>query len=479
MVKNEIYTGEIIGYGSSGEGVIKNDGFVIFVPFAAKGEIVEYKVLKVNKNIVYAKLLRIISRSVHRTGVDCPVYGKCGGCNLMHLDYDTQLEIKRDLIKDCFFKIAHLDVLPESTVPSEPSFRYRNKLQLPIREENGVIKIGFFAPDSHRVVETDECNIQKVKTDRLIDALKTCIKNYRLTAYNESTGKGLLRHLVVKECGDEAMVILVINGEKITFADKFVSLLSKVFSDKKCFSFYLNLNKGRNNVILGEKFIKIYGSDYLSDEVFGIKYTVGPCAFMQVNDDIRNKIYQKVIDYACYKPGLFVIDAFCGGGLMSAMLAKKAEKTVGVEIVPESVENAKRLAEENKIGNLSFVCGACEDVLPQILKDVNGEVSVVLDPARKGLDRSLAEYLYGLGANDDRVDRIVYVSCNPSTLARDVGIICGTLVYSGNELMPADEGGLINGEPAKKSGFKVEYVCGFDMFAQTKGVETLCVLTRK
>ena len=292
MKKNEIYTGKVIGYGSSGEGVIKNEEYTIFVPFTALNEQIEYKVLKVDKKIAYGKLLRVLTSVDDRKEPECPVFGKCGGCNLMHLKYSTQLDIKRNLIKDCFFKIAHIDVEPLRTVESEPCLYYRNKLQMPVREENGLVKMGFFAPDSHRIVETYDCKIHGEWCKGVIAALKECIEKYNVTAYNESTNKGLLRHLVAKKCGDEFMVILVINGEKITFADRFIKLLSEVFCESK-FSFYLNVNKGKNNVILGERFIKIYGSEVIEGNLDGIKFISGPQSFMQVNDDIRNKIYKK------------------------------------------------------------------------------------------------------------------------------------------------------------------------------------------
>lgn len=477
MKKNEIYKGKVIGYGSSGEGVIKNEEYTIFVPFTALNEQIEYKVLKVDKKIAYGKLLRVLTSVDDRKEPECPVFGKCGGCNLMHLKYSTQLDIKRNLIKDCFFKIAHIDVEPLLTVESEPCLYYRNKLQMPVREENGVVKMGFFAPDSHRIVETYDCKIHGEWCKGVIAALKECIEKYNVTAYNESTNKGLLRHLVVKKCGDEFMVILVINGEKITFADRFIKLLSEVFCESK-FSLYLNVNKGKNNVISGERFIKIYGSEVIEGNLDGIKFISGPQSFMQVNDDIRNKIYKKAIEFACYKPDLTIIDAFCGGGLMSAMLAKRCKKVIGVEIVEEAVDNARRLAKENSIYNLNFICGACEDVLPSVLENESGEISIVLDPARKGLEKSLAEYLAELINKSERINRIVYISCNPATLARDVGIICGTLSYEGNSLKSTVNEPVKAENAAALNGFKIDYVCGYDMFAQTKGVETLCVLTK-
>lgn len=473
MKKNDVLVGEVIDYGSEGEGIIKIDDFTVFVPNVINDEIVEFKVLKVVKNIVYGKCLQVLKSSSKRIKPQCLAFTKCGGCQLLHMQYEEQLKYKSALIANSFKKIAHINLSNVDCVSSEPNLKYRNKISLPIRSENGQLKIGFFAPKSHRIIQAEDCVIHCERFNLFVNALNDYIQFSKVLAYDELTNKGLLRHFVVKTVGDEFLVILVINGNDIPYKDQFVSFIKRASNDRKC-SIYLNVNKEKNNIILGKEFINIYGDGFLHDCIDGIKYTIGPQSFIQINDDVKNKLYKKAVELATVNPFCTVIDAYCGAGLMTALIAKYVKKAIGIEIVSEAIQSAKNLAIENGLNNIDFYCGACEDILPEVLNEQNGEYVLLLDPPRKGLDRALAERIARL-----KPKKIIYISCNPATLARDVGIITGTLIYDGDLLVNVNSQ-LIdqNYLPSVGNGYKIQYVCGYDMFAQCKGVETLVCLTQ-
>lgn len=470
MNKNEIYTGIVSAYGSDGEGIIKQEGYTIFLPFAIPGEKVRFKVLKVQKNLVFAKIQEVLTPAEERVRPKCSVFGKCGGCQLMHLSYNEQLSFKRDSIANCFKKIAFLEVNPKRTVPSTPELGYRSKLQLPIRQTDSGVKIGFFAVNSHRVVDVNNCVIHGEWSEKIITALRKYITAKKISAYNELTGEGLLRHLVVKKIGCKFIIILVVNGETLPSVNYFNDLLKVALGVD--YSIFINVNTRNDNVILGEKYLNLFGDSLVSDSFYGLNYSVGPASFMQVNENVKAKLYSKVVEIAGDNDT--VIDAYCGAGLLSCLLARKAKKVIGIEVVEEAVKCAKNMASENAVSNAKFYCGECEKLLPTIIKE-NKNALLVLDPPRKGLDKNLA-----LAVCEAKPKRIIYVSCSPQTLARDVGIITGTLKYENNQLVKSVPNA-INCEqtPILPNGYKIEYLRGYDMFAQCKGVESICVLTRE
>ena len=475
MKKNEIYEGIVTAYGSEGEGIIKSDGYVIFVPFTVLNEKIKYRVLKVDKNIAYAKVESIVVPSEKRRAPQCAVFGKCGGCRLLHMDYAEQLDYKRTLIARTFKKIAFLDIAVAETVPSVPELRYRNKLQLPLRRVNGRNVCGFFAPDSHRIVETDDCLIQGEWCSGAIKAIKEFAGVYRLHFYDESADNGLIRHLIVKKVGDWFLVSVVINGNNLPHSAELFELLKNHLCTENI-TLTLNENRGRGNAILGEKTRVLFGSGFVKGEQFGIKYTVGTHDFIQINDNVKQSLYSDAVTFACDNSPSLVIDAYCGGGLMTALLAAKTKKVIGVEIVREAVDNAEKLVKDNDIANASFVCGLAENVLPDIVKRTDGDCTVVLDPPRKGVDKRLIEALL-LSA----VKKIVYVSCNPATLSRDAGLLCGTLHYDGDNLLKSQchKVGRSIEKPDSGNFFSIKSLKGYDMFADCKGVECLCVFERR
>ena len=468
MKKNDILTAIVSSYGSEGEGIVKIDGYTIFVPFAIPGEKIRFKILKVNKNIAFARVEEVLTPAEERVRAKCPVFQKCGGCQLMHISYNKQLALKSEMIANTLRKIGFLSVAPPKTVASTPEFYYRNKLQLPIRQTNEGVKIGFFAINSHRVVPINNCIIHGEWCEKVIAALKTYIEEKRISAYNEELHTGLLRHIVVKKVGLKFIVILVINGTKINGLSYFKELLEVALGVD--YSLFLNINTREDNVILTDEFIPVCGNNFANDSVLQINYSIGPASFMQVNDNVKLKLYQKVCDLV--GNASTVIDAYCGAGLLTSLLARQAEKVIGVEIVQEAVDCANALVLNNGINNASFVCAPCEEVLPDMIKQ-NPNAVIVLDPPRKGIDKKVA-----LAVMKARPKKIVYISCSLQTLARDIGIIGGTLKYEDNNLKKCVDAVIDCKEGEKMpNGYKISYLCGFDMFAQCKGLETLCVLT--
>lgn len=474
MKKNDVITGEITAYGCEGEGILKFEGITVFVPFAIKGEKVEVLILKCSKNIAFGKLLKIFIRSPFRVEPKCSAFTKCGGCSLLHLSYDKQLDYKRALIAETLEKIAFLKSEPLATVPSEPILRYRAKLALPIRSENGDLKIGFFAPNSHRVISVDDCLLHGDWAKKVIECLKNYIKTYKISAYDEKIGVGQVKHLVIKKIGDEFIVVLVATTLKLRGINAFDDELEKILGKH---SLYINENTQKNNVILGKKFVLISGTGYILGEWRGLKYKIGPQSFMQVNENVKNALYSEAIGFS--NENETVIDAYCGAGLLTCALAKKSARAIGIEIVDEAVLLAKELAKENDICNAEFICSPCEKALPPLIKKIEAEKSnaiVYLDPPRKGLDRAVIKALL-----EAKPKRIVYISCSPQTLARDLGLLLGTLKFdeSGGIKKAVEAAKVLSREEALKlNGYLVKYLRGYDMFSGCKGVETLCVLEK-
>ena len=464
MKKNDEYIGKVVAIGSNMEGIVKVDGYVCFIPYALLGENVKFKILKVTKQVAFCKLIEVLTPAEERVRPRCCFFEKCGGCQLQHLRYKDQLKNKKELVHDCIKKISGLDLQVKNTISSEYEYEYRNKLQLPIRKTKLGNQIGFFAENSHRVVEIDNCAIQQNWCIAIISAIKEFIDKTKVTCYDEETSLGVLRHLVARQVNGKLCIVLVINANNLENKNSLIEILSKYFTD---FSLYLNVNKTDNNVILGEKFIHIYGDLEIENTEFGIKYSVVPMSFIQVNDGVKHKLYADVIKTVDACNDTVVIDAYSGAGLMTAMLSKNAKYAYGIEIVKEAVEAADKLVSVNSITNVKNVCAPCEDYLPTLIdkiKESGDKTVVVLDPPRKGCDvKVLSAILKCLP------EKIVYVSCSPQTLARDLGILTDNLVYVSNELKK-------NEAPNPK--YNITKIQPYDMFPQTKHVETLVCLEK-
>ncbi len=467
LKKNDVKIGKVIDLGINGEGVIKDENTVIFVPFAILGEEIRYKVLKITSKCAYGKLLEVISPSIDRTEPQCIYYTKCGGCQLQHINYQKQLEIKRESIKNAFSKVAFLDVETKDVVVGNDCFRYRNKISLPISQNGDKLLVGFYAENSHRVVDIDDCIINPEWTSSLIKSVKEYMTKFSLKGYDEISSSGDVREITAREVSNKLIITIVTLSKRLKGINDFVEILKKYITQE--FTLYLNYNPKNTNKIYGDEFYLISGKPKHYGEMLNVKFPMGAQSFMQVNSDVCEKLYSKVNELVGNSENNVVIDGYSGAGLMTALLAKTAKKVYGIEIIPEAVEHANSLAKENGLDEkITNYVGKCEEIMPDIIakeKKENARITLVLDPPRKGCDLSLLDCII---KND--IDKIVYVSCKPTSLARDVGLLVGTLER-------------IDGQVKKRetslNRYVVETVIPFEMFPQTKHVETLVVLQRK
>jgi len=458
MQKNEILTGVVTSIGYNGEGIIKENEYTVFVPFCITGEKVKYKILKVQKKLAYGKLIEVLTPSQYRVREICPVYTKCGGCQLQHLHYSKQLKLKSQIVKDCFKKICGVDISVPLTIKSDIDYGYRNKLQLPVRMVNNEVKIGFYATNSHRIIEIDDCPLHPSWAEKIITCFKEYISTCKIVCYNEEENCGSLRHIVVREIKGELLIVAV-TFKPLKDIHILQEILQKYF---KNFSLFINENLQNNNVILGEKFTLIYGKGYIKTTSLGISYNIGPESFVQVNSPVKTKLYNDIKRLAQGEDST-VIDAYSGVGLLTAQLAKNVKRAYGIEIIKEAVDSANQLAEKNNLTDkMTSFCGKVEDILPDLIKNINGKLKIVIDPPRKGVDRNTLNVIKESGA-----DSIIYCSCSPQTLARDIGYLLGTLDESGKIIKNFS------------TEYEISYVQPYDMFPQTKHVETLVCLTKK
>ncbi|MGZ9586524.1 23S rRNA (uracil(1939)-C(5))-methyltransferase RlmD [Paenibacillus marinisediminis] len=444
--KNEEVTLDIIGLTHEGEGVGHVEGFTLFVHGALPGERVRALVLKVKKQYGYAKVLERVESSPHRMEPDCPVYQQCGGCQLQHLTYEEQLVWKRQHVVDVMERIGKFTIAAgdgqdagEGTVVlptlgmSEP-WRYRNKAQVPIgmdEREGGLIG-GFYARGSHRIIDMDACLIQHEVNDDAVQAVKEIARKHGIKPYVEETHSGVLRHVVVRVGfrTQEMMVVLVTNGERLDAADEIVAEIVERLPGVK--SICQNVNTKRTNVIFGDVTRVLWGAETITDYIGDVKFAISARSFYQVNPVQTEVLYAKALEYAGLTGSETVIDAYCGIGTISLFLAQRARRVLGVEIVEEAIADARRNAELNGITNAEFAVGASEVVIPQWkAAGVTADV-IVVDPPRKGCDQALLDTMLEM-----RPERIVYVSCNPSTLARDLRVLADG-GYTVDKVQPVD-----------------------------------------
>ncbi|KGN00428.1 23S rRNA (uracil(1939)-C(5))-methyltransferase RlmD [Clostridium botulinum D/C] len=463
--KNKEYIVEILSLGFEGEGIAKIDNYAIFIPEAMIGEKVKIKIVKVKKNFAYGKLIEILETSKNREIPVCDIYTRCGGCSIQHFNYDAQLEFKKNRVKDCLERIGKLQVITKEeknisyldnksailhdTLGMENPYRYRNKVQLPVGEENGEIKIGFYAPRSHDIIDMDICNIQDEVGDKVVTIIKEWMKNYNIKPYNEEKNTGFIRHIMVRRGfnTNEVMVVIVTRTNELPYKEELIELILKNIDGVT--SIVQNINSKKTNVVLGLNNITLYGKDYISDYIGEFKFNISPLSFFQVNPIQTEVLYNKALEYAALTGNEVVFDAYCGTGTISLFLSKNAKKVYGVEIVEDAIENAKINAKENNVNNAEFIVGKSEEVIPNLIKQGIKADVVVVDPPRKGCDKSLLDAIGNM-----KPDRIVYVSCDPGTLARDLAIL-DELGYATKEVQPVD------------------------MFPQTGHVENVVLLTRE
>lgn len=430
MNKNDIINLNITATSSEGVGIGRLEGLAVFVPNTAEGDEITARVLKVKKNLAYAKIEEIINPSSNRVKSDCAVSDKCGGCVYRHITYQMECKIKENMVKNNINRIGGVALEPMPIMAAENINSYRNKAQLPI-STNG--KTGFFAHHSHRIIETDSCLLTPKVFNDISLLVEEWIAEFDISPYNELNGIGLLRHLYIREAKatGEIMVVLVINGEALPNSEELISRLKSLLGDK-LISFGININKKDTNVILGEKCITLYGKNYITDILCGLKIRINPLSFYQVNRDMTEKLYKKAAEYL-EPDGKNIIDLYCGAGTIGLSMAKKAKSVIGVEIIPEAVEDAKLNAAENGIENAEFICGDATFAAKELGKKGVIADAVILDPPRKGCTEELLKTV----ANEFAPEKIVYISCDSATLARDTKVLT-TLGYNLMEYTPVD-----------------------------------------
>lgn len=512
--KNDILTGKVQSFGSDGEGVVCAEGCVFFVPYALPGEEISFKALKIKGNTGYGKIEKVIVPAKGRVQPKCPVFYTCGGCQLQHADYETQREFKREKVKNALRKIGGVEAEVSPVVACESEYGYRNKLQIPVGgDANGHTALGFYAERSHRLVPVEKCYIHPAWAEDLMAAFREYIAVSGAKGYDERTKKGLLRHLVAREIDGKLLVTVVATARKLPCEAWLTGRLQKLFPG--C-GVYVNVNTGDTNVIFGDRFYLLCGAARLEGRTGGIAYEAGAETFVQVNPEIREKLYERAME-ACFAGGAdTVIDAYSGGGLMTAMAAKRCKRAYGVELNKEASACAEALKAKNGLQNMTNICGDAAAEVPAIMdreralwqKESAGKavssphgygekVALILDPPRAGVARSVLQAILKSG-----IERFVMISCNPATLARDLGILTGTLREENGVLVkvPAAETGETSGKESGKffdgesidgelpdgagereitAYYKIESVEPFDMFPQTKHVETLVVLSHK
>ena len=449
LKKNGIYTVTIEDIGHKGEGIGKVKGIPLFIPGGLPGDELKVEVTKLKKSYGFAKLLEIKKPSVNRIEPRCPIAEVCGGCQIMSLDYSAQLNKKTEQVREGLKRIGKIDTTVYDTIGMKDPYHYRNKAQFPIGREGGKAVMGFFKTGTHQIVNTEHCYIQHPVNDRLTGIVKEHIEKHALPVYDERTGKGLFRHMVsrVSYKTGEVMVILVLNGSRLPHQQELLERLQQEVQNLGTVA--LNSNTKKTNVIFGDRTEILYGKGYITDGLMDLSFYISPRSFFQVNPVQTEVLYQKALEYADLSGSETVFDLYCGIGSISLFLAKKAKKVYGIEIVPEAVEDANKNAKLNNFSNAEFILGAAEKAVPKLYeKGIKADV-VVIDPPRKGCDETVLETMVNMDPK-----RIVYVSCNPSTLARDLAYL-------------------------EERGYTARKVQPVDLFPHTAHIETIVLLTKK
>lgn len=450
MNKNDTAIVTITDMNQDGEGIGKLDGYTLFIKDTVIGDVAEVRVIKAKKTYGYAKLMRLVVPSEKRIKPRCPVARQCGGCQLQAYDYKEQLLFKENKVRNNLERIGKLsdyELMP--VIGMEDPWHYRNKAQFPVgRDREGRIIAGFYAGRTHSIIENDDCVLGVQENHRVLGIVKAFMQEYNIEPYNEENHSGLVRHVLIRKGfhTGEIMVCLVINGRRLPHGEVLAERLSEIPGMK---SITLSLNEEKTNVILGKELHKLWGETVIEDKIGDVTFEISPLSFFQVNPVQTERLYGKALEYAGLTGNETVWDLYCGIGTISLFLAKKAKKVYGVEIVPEAVENAKRNAVKNGITNAEFFTGRAEEVFPAWYEKHKERADViVVDPPRKGCDELLLRTMVQM-----QPDRIVYVSCDSATLARDLGIL-------------------------EQNGYHTERVQPVDMFPQTVSVETVCLLSK-
>ena len=451
--KNDLVEVRIEDMSEEGEGIGRAEGYTLFIKDAVIGDRVRAKIMKLKKTYGYARLLEVLCASESRVEPLCPVSGPCGGCQLQSLSYERQLAFKEEKVRSQLQRIGGFEEPPvEAVIGMEQPWGYRNKAQFPIgRSKDGRIIAGFYAGRTHSIIETPRCFLGHPVNEKVLKTVVDWMEEYGIAPYEEAAHRGLVRHVLIRtgeKAGDscQVMVCLVINGGKLPCGDELVSALRRI---PGMTSISYNINTENTNVILGPEVCQLYGNGYITETIGDLRYRISPQSFFQVNPRQTGKLYETALEYAGLTGRETVWDLYCGTGTITLFLARRAKWVRGVEVIPFAVEDARENARANGIANASFYLGRAEEVLPRFYEEEKERADViVLDPPRKGCDTALLDTILAM-----EPERVVYVSCNPASLARDLKYLCA-------------------------GRYELTRVQPVDMFAQTVGVETVCLLSK-
>ena len=444
LEKNRIYRAHIDGYSSQGLGIARIDGQVVFVHGAVRGETCDVLVMKVLKNAAFGKIAALAEPSPARRQPDCPYYGRCGGCDFRHMSYEEELWAKRARVQDALTRIGGAEVTVEEILGAEQPLHYRNKSIYPISPAG---EVGFYRARSHQVVHVEHCLIQKPEADALAQAVRDYIARFQVEPYNEATGRGLLRHLYVRtSCRGESLACLLVNGSRLPHEQELVDML-RAAAPGVC-GVVLGENTRRGNAVLGDRYRTLWGRDYLTDTLCGLELRLSVPSFYQVNHDQAQRLYEKALVYAGLTGRELAVDLYCGAGTITQVLARRARHVIGGEIVPEAIRDAEDSARRNGVENVEFLCGDASRLAAELRQRGLRPDVICVDPPRKGLAPDVVE-----AAASMTPGRIVYVSCDPATLARDVA-----------RFAPL--------------GYCPVRACAVDLFPGTAHVETVCLLSK-
>lgn len=451
LKKNDIINLNIDALSSEGSGIGRTEGgLAVFVPMSAVGDELKVRILKVKKTLAFGKIEEIIIPSKDRIESRCPVSRLCGGCVYNHISYQAELEAKRKRVADAISRIGGIETKINPIVGAPSESRYRNKAQIPVGlSQEGKAVMGFYSRHSHRIVDSMDCTLQPEVFLKVASIVRDFVDRNCISVYNEEEHKGLLRHLYIRygEATDELMVCLVINGKKMPLEDELVQVLTQNVPSIK--SIIINSNREKTNVIVGKEFRTIYGQDFIEDILCGLKFRISPQSFYQVNRTQAERLYTIAGEYAQLKDTDILIDLYCGTGTIGLSLAKNCRELIGVEIVPEAIVNAKENAERNNINNVRFICGDAAKAAEDLKREGVTPDVIIIDPPRKGCDSALIHTISEMNPS-----RVVYVSCDPATLARDL-------------------------KTFEELGYKTLEVTPVDMFPRTAHVESVANLLRK
>ncbi len=445
LAKNQEHTVTIEGYGEGGMGVARIDGCVVFVHGALRGEKCRVLILKTLKSVAFAKVLEVIEPSGARIESDCPYFPRCGGCTYRHIRYEEELRLKKQRVQDNLSRIGGSDVTVEEILGAQDTLRYRNKAQYPVSKDGAV---GFYRARTHEVIECEHCLLVRPEADAAAEALREYMQSCRVAGYDERTGRGLMRHLYVRSnAAGESLICVLVNGDRLPKEDRLVALLRDACP--KCTGIVLGTNTKKGNVILGDRYRTLWGEDRLEDTLCGKRFRLSVPSFYQVNRAQAERLYAKAIEFADLTGQETVLDLYCGAGTITLALSDHAKKVLGAEIVPEAIDDARENAVRNGVKNVEFFCGDASDVAKKLVQEHLRPDVITVDPPRKGLAADVVESIAAM-----QPEKIVYVSCDSATMARDVKRFAAL-------------------------GYTARRACAVDLFPRADHVETVALLSRE